>query len=169
MRLLTYFNVSPFMVVIFLMMQKVVPNLWFEQDAQQAVDFYTRIFPDSEILSSTVLHDTPAGDTQIITFSLSGFEFMAFSGRPDFTFNPSISFMVNFDPASNSQAENALDTLWQHLAEDGQVLMPLQASPYRSRYGWLQDKYGLSWQLILPDPDEEERPFLVPSLLFVQG
>ena len=149
-------------------MQKIVPNLWFDQEAKEAVEFYTSIFPDSKLISYVELHNTPPGDTQIITFSLSGFTLMAFTGRPNLKFNPSVSFMINFDPSRDNKAKDRLDTLWDNLAQGGKVLMPLQEYPFSKRYGWIQDKYGLSWQLILTDPNEEERPFIIPSLLFVQ-
>ena len=80
-------------------MQKIVPHLWFDREAQDAAEFYTGIFPESKITSSVELHNTPSGDTQVITFDLSGYTFMAINGGPYFRLNPSISFMVNFDPS----------------------------------------------------------------------
>ena len=149
-------------------MQKKVPHLWFEWEARDAAEFYTAIFPNSKITSSVELHDTPSGDTQIITFNLSGYTFMAINGGSNFKFNPAISFMVNFDPSRDDQAQENLDALWMNLAQGGIELMPLQEYPFSKRYGWIRDKYGLSWQLILKDPTGDERPFIVPSLMFVQ-
>lgn len=149
-------------------MQKIVPHLWFDREARDAAEFYTAIFPDSRITSNVELHNTPSGDTQIVTFNLSGYTFMAINGGPYFKFNPAISFMVNFDPSRDDQARKNLDVLWLNLAQGGTELMPLQEYPFSKRYGWIQDKYGLSWQLILTDPTGDERPFIVPSLMFVQ-
>ncbi len=149
-------------------MQKIIPHLWFDTQAKEAAEFYTSIFPNSRITHITTLHDTPSGDTDIVSFNLSGFSFMAISAGPLFTFNPSISFMVNFDPSQDANAKENLDALWQKLADGGEVLMPLQEYPFSKHYGWIQDKYGLSWQLILTDPDGEPRPFIIPSLLFTQ-
>lgn len=91
---------------------------------------------------------------------------MSISAGPLFTFNPSISFMLNFDPSRDPQAKENLNQLWQKLSAGGKVLMELQEYPFSKWYGWVQDKYGVSWQLILTNPDGESRPFIVPSLLF---
>ena len=148
--------------------QKIVPHLWFDQNAEEAVQFYTSIFPESEILSRTTLRNTPSGDALLITFSLAGFPFMAINGGPYFRFNPSISFMVNFDPSRDEQAREHLIQLWEQLSQGGTTLMPLQEYPFSKLYGWIQDRFGLSWQLILTNPEGEERPFIIPSLLFVE-
>ncbi|SFB28131.1 Glyoxalase superfamily enzyme, possibly 3-demethylubiquinone-9 3-methyltransferase [Lentibacillus halodurans] len=92
---------------------------------------------------------------------------MAISAGPYFTFNPSVPFMVNFDPSREKDASQQLDKVWSKLSEDGTVLMPLDKYPFCEKYGWVQDKYGLSWQLILTNPEGEERPSIVPSLMFV--
>lgn len=77
-------------------------------------------------------------------------------------------FFVNFDPSRDENARENLDQLWEKLSQGGTPLMPLQEYPFSKRYGWIQDKYGLTWQLILTNPDGEERPFIVPSMMFVQ-
>lgn len=148
-------------------MQKIIPHLWFDTQAAQAAAFYTSIFPDSNITSKTMLHDTPSGDGEVVAFTISGYQFMAISAGPFFKTNPSVSFMLNFDPSKDDHAQKKLDELWQKLAEGGTILMPLQEYPFSQRYGWVQDKYGVSWQLILSDAEGEERPFITPSLLFV--
>jgi len=148
-------------------MQKIVPHLWFDKEAKEAAAFYTSIFPDSEITNVTTLHDTPSGDADTVSFKIWGYSFMAISAGPLFKFNPSISFMVNFDPSKDKEAKTRIDTIWNKLLEGGQVMMPLQKYPYSERYGWVQDKYGLSWQLMLTDPKGEARPTIVPSLMFV--
>lgn len=148
-------------------MKKITPHLWFDREAKEAAGFYTSVFPDSKITNTTVLHDTPSGDTDIVSFELAGQPFMAISAGPYFKFNPSVSFFVNFDPSRDQHARENLDLLWEHLSQGGAVLMPLDQYPFSQRYGWLQDKYGVSWQLILSNPEGEERPVIVPSLLFV--
>src|SRR5687768_9643306 len=92
---------------------------------------------------------------------------MAISAGPLFKFNPSISFMVNFDPSQDKEAKTRIDAVWTKLLEGGKVLMPLDKYPFSERYGWVQDKYGLSWQLILTNPEGEVRPPIIPSLMFV--
>jgi len=148
-------------------MQKITPHLWFDKEAREAAEFYTSLFPDSNVTNITTLHDTPSGDSDIVSFELAGQSFMAISAGPLFKFNPSVSFFINFDPSRDKDARNNLDRMWERLSEGGTALMPLDKYPFSERYGWVQDKYGLSWQLILSDPEGEERPFIVPSLMFV--
>ena len=148
-------------------MQKITPHLWFDKEAREAAEFYTSLFPDSNVTNITTLHDTPSGDTDIVSFELAGQSFMAISAGPLFKFNPSVSFFVNFDPSRDQDARNNLDSLWERLSQGGTALMPLDKYPFSEHYGWVQDKYGLSWQLILTDPEGEERPSIVPSLMFV--
>jgi predicted 3-demethylubiquinone-9 3-methyltransferase (glyoxalase superfamily) len=148
-------------------MQKITPHLWFDKEAREAAEFYTSLFPDSNVTNITTLHDTPSGDTDIVSFELAGQSFLAISAGPLFKFNPSVSFFLNFDPSRDQDARNNLDTLWERLSQGGTALMPLDKYPFSEHYGWVQDKYGLSWQLIITDPEGEERPLIVPSLMFV--
>lgn len=148
-------------------MQTITPHLWYDKEAREAAEFYTTLFPDSAITNVTTLHDTPSGDCDVVSFQLSGYAFQAISAGPLFKFNPSVSFMVNFDPSQDPDATTRIDAVWAKLVDGGQVLMPLDTYPFSERYGWLQDKYGLSWQLILTNPEGEERPPIIPSLLFV--
>ena len=148
-------------------MQKITPHLWFDKEAREAAEFYVSLFPDSRVTNSTTLHDTPSGDSEIVSFELAGQSFMAISAGPLFKFNPSVSFIVNFDPSRDTNARENLDAVWEKLSQDGTALMPLDKYPFSERYGWVQDKYGLSWQLILTNPEGEERPFIIPSLMFV--
>lgn len=148
-------------------MQKIIPHLWFDTEAKEAAEFYTTLLPNSEITNVTTLRSTPSGDSDIVSFDLWGYSFMAISAGPLFKFNPSISFMLNFDPAQDPDARTRIDTVWARLIEGGQALMPLDQYPFSERYGWVQDRYGLSWQLILTDPAGEVRPLVMPALMFV--
>ncbi|MCB0104730.1 MAG: VOC family protein [Caldilineaceae bacterium] len=147
--------------------QKITPHLWFDKDAVAAANFYTSLLPDSEVTNITTLYDTPSGDCDMVSFTLAGQEFMAISAGPLFQFNPSISFMVNFDPAQDPEARTRIDAVWEKLIDGGTALMPLDKYPFSERYGWVQDRYGLSWQLILTNPEGEPRPVIIPALLFV--
>lgn len=149
-------------------MQKVIPHLWFDTQAKEAVEFYVSVFKDSKINSSQTLHDTPSGDCDILSFNLSGYSFMAISAGPLFTINPSVSFMLNFDPSKDEQAEENLVQLWNKLSEGGSALMPLDTYPFSKKYGWIQDRFGVSWQLILTNPNGEEKPFIIPSMMFTK-
>jgi predicted 3-demethylubiquinone-9 3-methyltransferase (glyoxalase superfamily) len=150
-------------------MQRITPHLWFDKEAKEAARLYTSIFSNSKITNITTIHEvpTPTGDCDIVAFELNGQPFMAINAGPLFKFNPSISFIVNFDPARGKNARKHLDALWGKLSQGGTVLMPLDQYPFSERYGWVQDRYGLSWQLILSNPEGGERPAIVPSLMFV--
>lgn len=148
-------------------MQKITPHLWFDTEAKPAAEFYVAAFGrGSKITDASVLKGTPSGDCDVMAFDLRGFSFMSISAGPYFKLNPSISFMLNFDPSKDPEAEADLNALWAKLSEGGQELMPLQEYPFSKRYGWIQDKYGVSWQLILTNPEGEPRPFIIPSLMF---
>lgn len=153
--------------------QKIIPHLWYDTEAREAATFYSSIFPESKVDKVTVLHDTPSGDSDIVPFELWGHKFMAISAGPLFKFNTSISFIVNFDPLFFGKGEKAeldarkkLDHVWEKLSKGGKTLMALDKYPFSERYGWVEDKYGLSWQLMLTDPKGEPRPSIIPSLMF---
>lgn len=93
---------------------------------------------------------------------------MAINAGPIFKINPSISFMVNYDPNYAKNPEQELRAAWDKLIDGGKPLMPLQEYPFSKLYGWVEDKYGVSWQLILTEPEGEDRPEIIPSLLFTK-
>jgi predicted 3-demethylubiquinone-9 3-methyltransferase (glyoxalase superfamily) len=148
-------------------MQQITPHLWFDAQAKEAAEFYTSLLPNSEVTHITTLHDTPSGDCDLVSFELAGQPFMAISAGPLFTFNPSISFILNFDPSRDNDARVHLDQVWKRFSEDGTALMPLDSYPFSEHYGWIQDRYRVSWQLMLTNPAGEERPFVTPELMFV--
>lgn len=147
-------------------MQKIIPHLWFDTQAQEAAQFYVSVFPGAKITSTTTLHDTPSGDSDIVAFTLAGHDFMAISAGPYFKINPSISFILNFDPSQDQQAAEHLQQVWDKLIDGGSAHMPLQEYPFSKRYGWVQDKFGLNWQLMLTNANGEPRPFITPALMF---
>ena len=161
-------------------MQKITPNLWFDHNAREAVDFYVSIFPDSKITGGSKYPDSKdegLADFQLdmadkdltVDFNLAGHDFTAINAGPEFKATPANSFMVNFDPSRDKQAKEHLDQIWEKLLDGGKALMPLQKYDFSEHYGWVQDKYGFSWQLILTDPDGDDRPDLIPSLMFGDG
>jgi predicted 3-demethylubiquinone-9 3-methyltransferase (glyoxalase superfamily) len=111
------------------MPNSITPFLWFNNNAGEAMRFYTSVFSDSEVINST---PGPDGEVFVATFRLNGQEFMVLNGGPEFTFNESISFFVS----CKDQAE--VDYFWEKLTEGGE----------ESQCGWLKDKYGLSWQIV---------------------
>ncbi|MFZ1284913.1 MAG: VOC family protein [Propionicimonas sp.] len=161
-------------------MQRIVPNLWFDHTAAEAADFYTSVFPQGRV-THTQRYPTEgladfqaelAGQVLMVEFELAGYRFIGINAGPEFPVNPSVSFMLNFDPSVDPQAREHLDELWAALSEGGQALMPLQEYDFSPHYGWVQDRYGVSWQLMLTNPSGDPRPFIVPSIMFghtIQG
>lgn len=155
-------------------MQRIVPTIWFDHVAAEAAEFYASVFPGGRV-TATQHYPTEglpdfqkefAGLPLTVEFEIAGYRLIAINAGPEFPVNQSISFMLNFDPAFDPQAREHLDELWAALSEGGRVLMPLDAYPFSSRYGWVADRYGVTWQLMLTDPAGEPRPFVIPSLLF---
>ena len=128
-------------------MQKMMPCLWFDNQAEEAVNFYTSIFKNSKVGKIARYGEEghgQKGTVMTITFSLDGQEFMALNGGPVFSFSPAISFLVN------CENQEEVDRLWENLTEGGE----------EEQCGWLKDKYGVSWQIVptvlgelMNDPD----------------
>jgi len=140
-------------------MQKITPYLWFDNQAEEAVNFYTSIFKDSKILSMSRLPaEAPGQPGPVITstFQIEGQTFMALNGGPMYRFTEAVSFFVS------CQTQEEVDYYWDHLLEGGEAQM----------CGWLKDKYGLSWQIILQalmqlmgDPDPEKARRVMEAML----
>ena len=139
--------------------QKITPHLWFDKEAREAAGFYTSLFRGSGIKNTTTLHNTPSGSVDIVTLELSGQEFTLISAGPYFKFTPAVSFLV----ACTTKEEVA--ALWRELSEGGSALMELGEYPFSEKYGWLQDKYGLSWQVMFMGGREVKQK-ITPTLLF---
>jgi predicted 3-demethylubiquinone-9 3-methyltransferase (glyoxalase superfamily) len=139
---------------------KIIPHLWFDTQAKAAAEFYVDAFPNSAVQHLTVLRDTPSGDCDLVTFTLAGQTFQAISAGPFFPLNPSISFTVHCATAEE------VDALWARLSDGGMALMPLDAYPFSPRFGWVQDRFGVSWQVILSESPAEATQRIVPSLMF---
>ncbi|WII72061.1 VOC family protein [Bdellovibrio sp. 22V] len=121
-------------------MQKIVPNLWFDNNAEDAVRFYLSVFRNSRIkkvarygVSGAKASGMPEGSVMTIDFQLEGQDFVAINGGPVFQFSHAISLMVN------CENQKEIDTLWEKLSADGGAI---------EECGWLRDKYGLSWQIV---------------------
>lgn len=116
-------------------MQKIMPCLWFDANAEEAVNFYTSLFENSKVLSMSRYGDAgpgPKGSVMVAKFELEGQEFMALNGGPRFQFTPAISFLVN------CKTQEEVDGLWEKLSAGGKT----------QPCGWLQDRFGLSWQVV---------------------
>ena len=150
------------------MSPKITPFFWFDKEAKEAAALYTSLFNTtfdstqgkSKIKKETTLSDTPSGTVEIVTVDLLGEEFTLMSAGPLFKFTPAVSFLV----ACKAKAE--VDALWEELSEDGTALMDLGEYPFSQRYGWVLDRYGLSWQVMfMGDRKIEQR--IIPTLMFV--
>ena len=140
-------------------MHKITPFLWFDNQAEEAMKFYTSIFKNSKIVSIMRYGDAgpgPKGTVMSATFQLDGQEFMALNGGPQFIFSPAISFFVN------CQTQEEVDELWEKLSEGGE----------KQRCDWLKDKYGVSWQIVptvlgklLRDKDAEKSKKVMKAML----
>jgi predicted 3-demethylubiquinone-9 3-methyltransferase (glyoxalase superfamily) len=116
-------------------MQKITPFLWFDDKAEEAMNFYVSVFKNSKVVSVTRYGEGspgPKGTVMMATFQLDGQDFFALNGGPQFSFTPAISFFVN------CETQQEVDELWEKLSEGGK----------KERCGWLKDKYGLSWQIV---------------------
>lgn len=166
------------------MTQKIVPNIWCNRNAEEAGAFYSSAFagastevesryPDNGLLDFQkdfggapltvgVSIPDPAGENPT--------RFVLINAGDHFRPNSSISFLLNFDPLFFGRDEAAtrasLDQLWQELSSGGTVHMPLGEYDHSSHYGWVEDRFGVNWQLMLTDPDGASRPFIVPALMF---
>jgi len=140
--------------------ERITPHLWFDNNAEEAAKFYTSIFKNSRIKNVTTLHNTPSGTVEIFTIELLGQEFTLISAGPLFKFNPSVSFLV----ACSTKEE--VDALWKKLSEGGTALMKLDEYPFSEMYGWVQDKYGFSWQVMFMG-NHKIKQRIIPTLMFV--
>ena len=141
-------------------MRKITPHLWFDKEAKEAAEFYTSIFKDSVIKNTATLYNTPSGTVDVVTIELSGQKFTLISAGPFFKFTPAVSFLV----ACNTKEE--VDALWGELSLGGTALMELGEYPFSEKYGWVQDKYGLSWQVMFIG-DRTVKQKITPTLMFV--
>ena len=143
--------------------QKIIPHLWFDNQAEEAAKFYISIFKNSKIVNVTRYGEAGAevsgrrkGTVMTVTFQLEGQEFIALNGGPHFTFSPAISFFVN------CETQEEVDELWEKLSEGGEI----------EQCGWLKDKYGVSWQIVptvlgemLQNKDAESSERVMEALL----
>lgn len=152
----------------------IVPNLWVDGSAREAVDFYLEALPDCHVTDVShypheglpPFQEAMAGQELTIEFTVAGQRLVAINAGAEFRPNPSISLMLNFDPSVDAQAQEHLHRVWQALGRGGTALAPLGETSFSRCFGWMQDRYGVCWQLILTDPRGAPRPFVLPSLLF---
>jgi predicted 3-demethylubiquinone-9 3-methyltransferase (glyoxalase superfamily) len=140
-------------------MKNIITHLWFDTQAAEAAKFYCKVFGGS-MKGDNTLKDTPSGDARLVSFSLPGLDFMAISAGQYFKINPSISFMVDCETVEE------VDSLYNQLAEGGKPLMELGEYPFCKRYGWIKDKFGVSWQLLFAGVGQSKQK-IRPSIMFI--
>lgn len=145
-------------------MQKIVPFLWYNDNAEEAVKRYTTIFKRSRIEKVVPFNEAgakatkrPEGSVMTASFELADEQFAAINGGPVFRFTPAISLYVS------CETEEEIDSLYRKLSPGGDVLMPFQKYPFSEKYCWITDAFGLSWQLNL----EQREQKITPALLFI--
>jgi predicted 3-demethylubiquinone-9 3-methyltransferase (glyoxalase superfamily) len=139
-------------------MQKIMPCLWFDGQAEEATRFYTSLFEDSAVDTTALYGEAgpgPKGSVMTVIFRLYGQSFMALNGGPQFKFTPATSFFVG------CTTEEEIDGLWRDLSKDGTVFMELAAYPFSRKFGWASDRFGVSWQLNLTDQGKGISSFLM--------
>lgn len=155
------------------MMQRIIPNFWFDHNAEEAVNFYLSVFKNSKIINTLNYPMTEeegladfqkefAGKVLTIDFEISGFRFTTINADSTFKPNPSISFFYSCD------SKEEADEIWKKLIDGGKSLMEIGEYPFSKYYGWVEDKYGYSWQLMLNNPEGDKRPKIVPSIMFTR-
>jgi predicted 3-demethylubiquinone-9 3-methyltransferase (glyoxalase superfamily) len=126
------------------------PCLWFDGNAKQAAEFYCSVFQNSKIVDDNPL---------VVTFELNGKQIMGLNGGPIFKFNPSISLFVYCETLEET------NSVWNKLIEGGKELIPIDKYPWSERYGWLEDKFGFTWQISIQDSDDSKLT-ITPAMLF---
>jgi predicted 3-demethylubiquinone-9 3-methyltransferase (glyoxalase superfamily) len=143
--------------------QKIVPFLWFDHQAEEAANYYASVFKNARVKTITRYNEESAAaagmpkDTVLtVAFQIEGVDFTALNGGPVFKMSPAISFMVNCRTAEK------INELWSRLSDGGTVRMEIGKYPFSERYGWVEDKYGVNWQLIMSDDSQN----IAPSIMF---
>jgi predicted 3-demethylubiquinone-9 3-methyltransferase (glyoxalase superfamily) len=131
----------------------IYPCLWFDGKAKEAADLYCSVFPGSVIT---------AENPMVVMFESAGQKFMLLNGGPHFTLNPSVSFYVVCETVEE------VDTAWEKLLDGGSVLMPIDKYNWSEKYGWIQDKFGVSWQLSVSKMEDVGQKF-TPSFMFTNS
>jgi predicted 3-demethylubiquinone-9 3-methyltransferase (glyoxalase superfamily) len=149
------------------MRRRIIPSLWFDRQAEEAAYFYASLFENAKVgepvratKAGFETHGLTAGTVMSIDLELEGLEFIAINGGPLFKFTPAISFLVA------CRTKDEVDRLWAKLAPGGAALMELGEYPFSERYGWTQDQYGLSWQ-VMAAGDRPINQKIIPTLLYV--
>lgn len=145
-------------------MQKIIPSLWFNGNAEEAMNFYTSVFKNSKAGQVSYYGEEGPGikgKPMVVTFQLEGLEFMGINGGPQFTFTPAVSLFVNCSSGEE------MDELFTKLSDGGRVLMEPGNYSFSEKFAWFDDKYGISWQVNFAGKTDNYKQKIVPFLMFV--
>jgi predicted 3-demethylubiquinone-9 3-methyltransferase (glyoxalase superfamily) len=137
--------------------QKITPFLWFDTQAEEAAGYYVSVFDRARMGDVARYGEAgpgPAGQAMTVSFQIEGQEFTALNGGPQYHFTPAISFFVS------CATEEEVDRLFARLSDGGEVLVPLGQYPFSEKFGWANDRFGVSWQVNLAPSDQKITPFL---------
>lgn len=144
-------------------MQKILPYLWFDNNAKEAINFYIAVIPGSKILYEREYKNTGPDMNQniyTVSYELAGREFAAMNAGPYFKFNPAVSLSIFCKSIEEA------DAIWEKLSEKAEVLMEYKEYPFSKKYGWLNDKFGLSWQVCVYGIEEMPKQKVAPHIMF---
>ncbi|WP_104088793.1 VOC family protein [Arthrobacter sp. GMC3] len=159
-------------------MQRIVPNVWCQGNAAEVGDFYSAVLPNTaaEVTMSYPADNLPdfqrdfAGQPLIVDVSVSGYQIRLINAGTEFSPTPALSFILNMDPlffdGGEDEARTRLHSIWDAFADGGEVRMALGEYPHSKLYGWVEDRFGVNWQLMLTNPAGERRAMVIPQLLF---
>lgn len=139
---------------------KIMTHLWFDKEAGAAGEFYLKVFKNSRLLSRRTIPGTPSGDVDSLTLEVENLNLMLLSAGPYFKINPSISFMIS------CKSKEEVKYYWDSFIDGGEVMMPLDKYDFSEYYGWVQDKFGVSWQ-IMDVGNQEIESKIRPAIMFV--
>lgn len=141
-------------------MNKIIPHIWFDKEALEAAQRYVSVFENAKINHTTKLEDTPSGTAHLVELTLAGQPFQFISAGPFFTPNPTISFLIN------CSTKEEVDKFYNAFIEGGFELMPLGTYPFSPYYAWVEDKYHVSWQIMLNSAPRSNQK-IIPTLMYV--
>ena len=142
-------------------MVTIAPFIWFDNQAKQAADIYSNIFPNTRIKNIQKMYNTPSGTVEIITMDIMNQEFTLMNAGPFFKFNPAISFTIKLTD------KDQIKKIWNNLVSEGSVLMELATYPFSELFGWVGDKFGVTWQLQYSNEPCNDQKVTI-SLMFVK-
>ena len=159
-------------------MQRIVPNVWCQGNAADVGEFYSAVLPNTsaEVTMFYPAEDLPdfqrdfAGQPLVVDVTVGGYQIRLINAGNEFRPTPALSFILNMDPlffdGGEEEARTRIHSIWEAFADGGQVRMALGEYPHSKLYGWIEDRFGVNWQLMLTNPAGDRRAMVMPQFLF---